>query len=249
MAKPLHFYNKWHLGDHFLTLLLLRKLVEAGEDVTYYCSPVYHYELSFCCGGVIVEDLDRMPRRAIDTWLGRIFFDHPLRREDYVACQMDLYRLVCRDAKVPCPIRSKADLWFDWEEIQDNKIEAPDDKFFDVLIVNSVGKSSQCDSKPDDFNQLADKFASKGLRVACTEPIPKYFCGKHFGFTCLDLATLAMTCSYVVGVQTAPIHLTVNRFMKPDCKWGIIHKGTRFDMGNRVSTFSNLREVEKWTLS
>jgi len=212
--------------------------------ITYYCDPRYHYELSFCNGDVRIADIQKMPHKAIDMWLGRIFFDHPMRRTDYVACQMDLYRLVCRDAGMQCPIRSKEDLWFDWEELQGVDI----DNDMDALVVNSSGQSSQCDSSPKDFERLCNILQDKGLDVWTTEPLDRWRSTKSFGMTCTEIANNARKCKFVIGVQTAPIHLTFNTFMNKDCKWGVIHQGTKFVMGDRVTPLKNLREAEQWAI-
>lgn len=239
----INLYNYWHLGDCLLSLLYQRKLhAKHGIASRLYCEGEYMFDLRNYNGPIEIFPLSSKPHNAINSWVGRIFFQHPLRRSDYVQVMLDLYKKISVEAKVDNPIPTRDDMWFDFKEfLIPNKLSIDTD----ALVVNSEGRSNQSDHKGDDFIDIALFLHDMGYNVATTERINGFPCTRDYGLSLAGIGSIAGGCRIIVGNQTAPLHPTFTRWNKDRCQWVCIHKESFFNMGPMCHRASNPSDALK----
>ena len=157
-----HFYNRWHIGDNLLNLkffLYLSKILKDKNYMIYYyydTNWVYNKETTLRSyidpSIVVLKPLTELPHKSIELWQGHKINNinyHNSERYFELFYKKILNLLHINDATITTT------LWLD-EPFLAPIYNSLDKKYkdIDILILNTVGRSGQCnDTTP--INNLA----------------------------------------------------------------------------------------------
>src|SRR5882757_5662003 len=145
-------HNAYHLGDNLVHLHFLRKVAIANPDRQFVHSAEnrYHRQLRPVIADVLNIKLEDYyghvtPPNSINAWRGenRFWYEHP-DRNDFVKFHLEAwFPQLCDRMQVENPMRTAADMLFDYPAIQNPMKDGTDGISFDVLVINSPPFSGQ----------------------------------------------------------------------------------------------------------
>jgi len=157
-----HFYNIWHIGDNLLNLkyfLYLSKILkERNYQIYYYYDTNWTYNKETTLKSyldpsiVTLKPLDERPDNSIELWQGNAIDNVTYKDSEHYfeLFYKNILRILCiNDSTIPTT------LWLD-EPFLVPIYESLDNQYkdIDILILNTAGKSGQCnDTEP--LNNLA----------------------------------------------------------------------------------------------
>jgi len=179
----------------------------------------------------------------INMWIGRndYFYNSPLSNK-YNEFYLDFFKHMSDYMCVGCPFVINQDLLFDDYRIDDtsnNPLAQP----FDVLMIDSPGESGQwLDMRSVD--EFTKHLRSLGLQVVTTNTDTR-----REGLDLLQTAQLSVCCRYVVGINTAPLHMCFNVYNRLTCaNWFVLDKDTGYSYPrtHHVRTVEELNALRRF---
>jgi hypothetical protein len=243
-----NFVNKLRLGDCFWHCLYLKKVSEASpkHQFNFYCNNAHHWQLSEIiseCPNVKLIDLVDIPDDAVDCWIGRSWYSHPLNL-DIIAFLVEWFRGISTDLGLPVVIHERSDMLADYHGIND---VIPG---FDVLLVNSYPQSGQFGFDINEMNILAERLSARH-KVITTSEVPGIQCTTPTSLS--DIARISNACRLIVAVSTGPswgVFNTLNH--NRDVPTYVMLREQRIDYGRPIENCRSLNECvsklerDKW---
>lgn len=232
------------LGDNLAALHFLRALAKAHPDRRFVHAAHPHYLAQMA---EVVCDLPNLqlaglpwhdPAGSVDLWKNRggWWERHP-HRLDYAPVMLEFFALAARDMGLEFPLRTPADLLFDYPALRCTDPEGA--SACDVLFVNSAPQSGQW----REFDRaalctLAADLARAGRRVVTTEPVPGLPSTLLAGLSVTGIGQISQRCRAVVAVSTGPSWPTFNIWNRATLAARVLLIGSErvdFDCGTRCA--------------
>lgn len=218
-------FSDVRLGDNLAHLHFLRKVAQAHRDVTFehaahLCYLPQLIDVVADLPNIVLRDLRYIAKkRAINSWknAGRFWERHELRN-DYGAFMVAFFDKLAAEMGVANPIKTPADLLFDYPAINDTAAEP-----FDFLVVNSEPMSGQWRSMEiADVDQLAVDLSLRH-KVVTTRPVRPFIpCTQRTNVSVTGIGGISRFCKYVVMISTGPSWITFNVWNQKSVKLRIV---------------------------
>lgn len=221
-------HNAYHLGDNLVHLHFLRKiaLVNPDRQFVHYAQWQYLRQLKDVIADTPNIKLEvfghTLPNDSINAWRGEgnFWYGHP-DRNDFVKFHVESwFPYLAGCMKVANPIKTAADMLFDYPAIQKPFDEV---KKFDVLVVNSPPGSGQF-SGYNEFaiGELAKRIYHKGFSAKVTHRLPSNDVPSTEGLSVTQIGQLSLHCHTILMVSTGPSWPTWNIWNTESVKHRII---------------------------
>ena len=259
--KPnnIHLYSEFRLGDNIFTIRFLKTLSDENPNDTYYLYVQKKYLKALALfvgekygGKIVLSCLTKKPGNAINTWIGeKNFFQKHKLIKQFNLFYEDYFKMFCLLINRKFP---KDYVFFDKE---DKPFVFP---YYDILIVNSFGESSQVKDKKLiwQLNRLVCELKRYGLKVITTEKIKDIWyedeifipidaeiaCTRDSKFSLFDIKNLSKNVKAIIGVNTAPLVATFNEKNK-EKYYAVIDKTTNYTFAKKIETIEDIIEVKK----
>lgn len=205
----------WHLGDHLLHLLYLRRLAIRHPEQKFVHAAAFVYlpqliEVVADLANISLIDLEYRPSQSEDVWKNRddYYLGHP-KFYDFTGYYIEFFERISNILGFENPIKTSADFLFDYPAIK--KIQRSD---VDFLVINSSPMSGQFDGySSDHFNWLIGLLLERGYSLLTTAPTPYDIPCTQTQQPALSVSAIggaSLSCKYIVGVATGPIWPTFN---------------------------------------
>lgn len=206
--REINIISETHIGDCVFLTDFLNKVVLMDDEIKFnFFIFDKHYEqisaLIENSNKVIPLKYSSAPSNCIRAWLAqygqitRIPFD-------FNQLKLDFYSTFCNHYKLPNPYKTKEDLILKCSKIKPLK----EQKFYDILLVNSDPLSNQLKGQPFNCSKFIEKFSDK--KIITTKKIPNIDCTLDFNWQLLEIGCISLSCDKIVGVHTGPWHITMN---------------------------------------
>lgn len=218
-------FSDVRLGDNLAHLHFLRKVAQANPEVTFehaahLCYLPQLIDVVADLPNIVLRDVRYIEKkRAINSWknAGRFWERHELRN-DYGAFMVAFFDKLAAEMGVANPIKTPADLLFDYPAIKDTAAEP-----FDFLVVNSEPMSGQWRSMDiGDVDQLAVDLSLQH-KVVTTRPVRPFIpCTQRTNVSVTGIGGISRFCKYVVMISTGPSWITFNVWNQKSVKLRIV---------------------------
>ena len=218
-------FSDVRLGDNLAHLHFLRKVAQANPDVTFehaahLCYLPQLIDVVADLPNIVLRDVRYIEKkRAINSWknAGRFWERHELRN-DYGAFMVAFFDKLAAEMGVANPIKTPADLLFDYPAIKDTAAEP-----FDFLVVNSEPMSGQWRSMDiGDVDQLAIDLSLRH-KVVTTRPVRPFIpCTQRTNVSVTGIGGISRFCKCVVMISTGPSWITFNVWNQKTVKLRIV---------------------------
>lgn len=204
----LEFYNEYHLGDCVFHLHYLRHL-DKNINIDFYVNNKYINELNLHIQGyenINIKDIAGYNKSGYNSWIGEIYFLPENWVKEvmlYDKFYLKWFDYLSNKIGIDNPIK---DMLFDYELLSyDHMIK------YDILFINSIPYSAQI-AYPIDIIDAKAIELSKNFKVITTRKIGNLPCTSDYNMNLVNIGQLSNNVSYVIGINTAPIILTMNKF-------------------------------------
>lgn len=218
-------FSDVRLGDNLAHLHFLRKVAQANPEVTFehaahLCYLPQLIDVVADLPNIVLRDVRYIEKKwAINSWknAGRFWERHELRN-DYGAFMVAFFDKLAAEMGVANPIKTPADLLFDYPAIKDTAAEP-----FDFLVVNSEPMSGQWRSMDiADVDQLAVDLSLRH-KVVTTRPVRPFIpCTQRTNVSVTGIGGVSRFCKYVVMISTGPSWITFNVWNQKSVKLRIV---------------------------
>jgi hypothetical protein len=227
-ARVLHFYNIFHVGDNLLNLkyfLYLTKLLKENNcTIYYYYQTTWPYNKETTLRSyidpsvVILKPLNERPPDSIELWQGHTINNvtHINSERYFELFYKKILNILCiTDSTIPTT------LWLD-EPFLIPVYESLDQQYkdIDILILNTVGRSGQCnDTGP--VNNLA-RYLHTRFNILTMDPLGEGI--KSAGHLSLqEVGAISTHAKYIISTCSGPHIPCFNKQTKEYVKkWFII---------------------------
>lgn len=206
-------FSDVRLGDNLAHLHFLRKVAQLNTGATFEhaahaCYLPQLIDVVSDLPNIILRDIRYIDRKkAINSWknAGRFWERHDLRN-DYGNFMVAFFDKLASEMGTENPIKTPADLLFDYPAIKDTASEP-----FDFLVVNSEPMSGQWRSMDiADVDQLAVDLSLR-YKVVTTRPVRPFIpCTQRTNVSVTGIGGISRFCKYVVMISTGPSWITFN---------------------------------------
>ncbi|MDY0197621.1 MAG: hypothetical protein RBR68_07385 [Tenuifilaceae bacterium] len=206
--KKLEFYNEYHLGDCIFHLHYLRHL-DKNIDIDFYVSSNYINELGMHIKGynnINLKNITNYNKSGYNSWIGEIYFLPENWTEEvmlYDKFYLKWFDYLSNKIGVDNPVK---DMLFDYELLGYNS-----DFNYDILFINSIPYSAQITYPINIIDKKAIEL-SKNFNIITTRKINNLPCTLDYNMNLINIAQISNNVSYIIGINTAPIILTMNKF-------------------------------------
>jgi len=183
--------------------------------------------------------------RSVNAWRGAhlpphhtgFWYEHP-DRNDFAKFHLEAwFPLVCERMEVENPMRTPADMLFDYPALQ---IPVPDLVPFDVLVINAPPGSGQFQEfSSHEMDQIIDDLEEKGNRVVVSgSGTPNPF------FSVTQIGQMSLHCHTILMVSTGPSWPTWNVWNQDGIKLRVILlDNERVNLGANTWHCSNVADA------
>jgi len=269
--RKINFYSQEHLGDNMYHFHYCRKLLEKNKDIEidfYVKRPTdcNNFEIFYNELKKHIIDLERfnfirnftiLPKDVINIHInanqtGRKYFEfikYPSLEGNlsYNEFYIYFFEYLSNILQIKNPIKTNDDFLIDNPLIlKDNPLYNDN---FDFLIINSIGLSGQVEKNLSYFDPLFEYLLIKGYKVISTEKtkFSDILSTVENGLSLLDIGNLSLKCNNVIGVHTAPMTYTFNKWnIDKINKWIIFQaNGTTYTFNDRIFNVKSLKYMDK----
>lgn len=232
-TSEFHFHNRFHIGDNLLNLkffLYLTPILKARNiTIYYYYNTTWPYNKKETLrayidpGVVILRSLHEKPQNSVELWMGNsIHRVHCTNTEKYY----DLfYKRIMSYLNIVNPFLSTS-LWIDEPfllRIYDTL--EPQYKNIDILILNTVGHSGQCNDNKS-LNNLTI-YLSKRFNIVTADPIEGITSANTLSLQ--QIGAISTRAKYIISTCSGPQIPCHNKYTKDYVKkWFFITSGVHF---------------------
>ena len=132
--------------------------------------------------------------------------------QPYFEMNYEIINFQMNSVGLEAPYKSVEDVLFEGDIFMKKDVSLK----FDVLIQNSIARSSQMHWSEEAQNKYFEVFAkvleSKNITFITTKKINDYPCTLDHGMSILDIARLGANCKVIVGVPTGPFVACFNKY-------------------------------------
>lgn len=211
----LAFKSETHLGDCILHAHFLRQLLKVNPQIERIY--LYQYSKHYTQVREFLEDIiehpdqrirmaayEAAPPNALRGWVGQ--FGIPPLPCALDTLRFNAYNTLCKMINVTSPFKNLRDILIDHPSLY----KTENFSNYDVLLINSVPLSNQCNFDISEFDNLAYRIKEKGKTVISTNKIPNIDCTIDKGYSVLDIGRLSCRAKYIIGIGTGPMICCLN---------------------------------------
>jgi|TARA_X000001382_G_scaffold99076_2_gene73512 hypothetical protein len=252
--KIINCHNTYHLGDCIQSLhFLLNASEQNGVMFNFFCNPIYHNQLEGLLDGYDGVQLSNEPfPGSFDLWIGAHDYGGICRQSDEIygdeSDQGTYFLLLCKKLsdlmEIKCPFSIKKDMVYNQPAL--NK-ECVHDQKYDYLFINSYNTSVPFPDFEQECSDMIERLNASGKSFITTRKIDEYPCTLDYNLSVIEIARLAKNVKNIIGVNTGPLHLCMNKWVIPKLEQFITWCPTpeNFNYGNKFFPVKSLSEVDK----
>ena len=221
--RTFHFHNCFHIGDNLMNLKFFRYLSDILKArnyiIYYYYDKNYKYNKEetlqsyIVPGTVYLKPLHEKPHNSIELWMGI-----DMNGISHGYCEKyfhEYYKYVLRILEIDDASISTS-LWID-ESYLLPVYDTLDEKYknVDILILNSVGQSGQCND-PSPLSHLAKQLSARFKVVTAEVVDDSIACVSHISLQ--HIAAISTHTKYIIGTASGTQVACLNKQSKESVK-------------------------------
>lgn len=269
--RKINFYSQEHLGDNIYHFHYCRKLLNNNNDIEidyYIKKPIdcnnfekFYNELHKHIFDLkrfnLIRNFKSVPKDTLNIHINNVqtgrkyfeFINYPKLDGNlsYNEFYIYFFEHISKILNVDNPIKTNDDFLIDNPLILNDNLLYNND--FDFLVINSKALSGQIDNNLKLFDPLFEYLLSKGYKVISTEKTRynEILSTVEYGLSLVEIGNLSLKCKNIVGVHTAPIIYTFNKWNIDKIKQWILFQsnGVHYTFKDRVMTFKSLNDMNK----
>jgi len=227
--KELHFWNKWHLGDHIFNCIYFYSIKDYIEKenikIFYYIPDIYLYQVSefIPSENIILSSINE--HRGTNIWIGCDDYDYNwFKYSKSNECSgFDIFLLNFFNKfseKIKIPIKMNEFKYMDNELLLRYEALPEIYKDIDILIINSQPLSGQVDMTMNFINDmyLTINELNKKYKIVTTKKIEGINCTLDNNYTIKTIAAISTKAKMIICINTGPIVGLFNGFTLNNCK-------------------------------
>lgn len=260
--KTIHCFNMMHLGDCIQALHYLTNATKINDvNFKFYCNPSYHGQLTEMLDGddrvklehiYMVETIDDP---CYNIWIGAHDYGGIAETSEEVygndsdqgTCFLVLSKIISDAMKIWCPFEEKKDMIYNQESLS---LDSKHTEKYDYLFINSQNQSIEFPNFENECADMLSKLLDKNKKVITTRKISDVPCTLDYDMSVVEIARLAKNVKNIIGVNTGPLHLCMNKWVIPNLDKFIVWCPTQetFNYGKNFITVKSLGEINESSL-
>ena len=257
--KTIHCFNMMHLGDCIQSLHYLTNAVKVNDvNFEFYCNPDYHgqlHEMIDGIGGIKLEHIymaETIDDPCYNIWIGAHDYGGICETsEDIYGDESDqgtyflvLNKILSEIMSIQCPFEEKQDMIYNQESLS---LDPKHTEKYDYLFINSQNQSIEFPNFENECTDILNKLLVNNKKVITTRKIDGVPCTLDHGMSVVEIARLAKNVKNIIGVNTGPLHLCMNKWVIPNLDKFIVWcpSPETFNYGKNFITVKSLGEIDE----
>jgi len=253
--RTINCINTKHLGDCIQTLHFLINAAEKNNVVfNFVCNPTYQNQLQ----DLLINHKDKIKlttyinpaEEYIETWVAGygdygIINDQCIDEQGFTDQSKGFlihWKRVSDIMKIDCPFLNKEDLIYNQIILLEDKIKNK----YDYLFINSTPLSLEYKNFEEEEQYIIQKIKKLGKTIITSKKIKDIPCTLDFNLSVVNIGQLSKNVKNIIGVNTGPIHLCMNKWSLPTLERFIVWSPSHnFNFGSNFKTVKSLYELNE----
>ena len=261
MKRVINCYNQYHLGDCIQTLHFLIHATKCNDVVfNFLCNPAYHSQLKEFIGNdgvnlysVVPSDVDH--GKFINTWIGAHNYSQICDDSDVIFGEdsdqgtffLMLSKILSDIMGIECPFSKKSDMIYNESSLESSWETSVDS--YDYLFINSQNMSIPFPNFEEEVSTFIERLQFKNKKIITTAKYLDLPCTLDYNFSVVDIAKLSKNVKHIVGVNTGPLHLCMNKWTIENVKsFTVWCPAETFNYGPKFRSVKSLGEIDESNL-
>jgi hypothetical protein len=257
MTRIINCYNQYHLGDCIEALHFLINAARCNDvKFNFLCNRDYHSQLKEFIGDAngklySITPPDIVDNTFINTWIGAYNYGQICEDSDVIFGEdsdqgtffLVLSKILSDIMELKCPFTEKADMIYNESSLESSWITSFDS--YDYLFINSPNMSIPFPNFEEEVSIFIERLQSKNKKVITTAKYLDLPCTLDYNFSIVDIAKLSKNVKNVVGVNTGPLHLCMNKWTIQNVQsFTVWSPAETFNYGSKFRSVKSLGEID-----